>query len=566
MSIESFLMSALLLLFVTSLSVSFFKKIGLGSVLGLLIAGIIIGPNTPGPMMTNEVETLMHFTELGVVLFLFMIGLEMRPKKLWAMRREVFGFGSLQIILCGGALALYAMTFASSWKSAVLIGLTLSLSSTAFVLQILQERAEMTMPYGKASFAVLLMQDLAVVPLLALVPLLSQSGTLTKNHSFLEQLMIIFAMLGGVFVLGRYILPFVLDRLVKELNKEGFFLSVMLAVVFSAWAMEYVGLSMALGAFMMGMLLSTSVYSYQIQAYIEPFKGVLMSLFFVSVGMSIDIATIAKDAHIFAIHVGAIVLIKATVIFFLALIFKFTKDVAVKIAFFLSQSGEFGFVIFGAAKSLGVISSYTFVIGIGIISFTMLLTPLLTKIGDFVSQKYVKEEDKDDDNAPSRKEDISHVVVAGYGRVGYMISLMLEKTGIPFIVFDQSIKRVRFGRENNHNIFFGHADDIKFLESLHITGALLVVVTVGEEKISRKIVSVIKTNYPSVKVVVRAKDIDDADAIISMGANWAVPEVAEGSIFFGKGVLREMGVSEDSIKILTEELRAGDYQILRGKN
>ncbi|MDD3462074.1 MAG: NAD-binding protein [Sulfurospirillaceae bacterium] len=147
-----------------------------------------------------------------------------------------------------------------------------------------------------------------------------------------------------------------------------------------------------------------------------------------------------------------------------------------------------------------------------------------------------------------------------------MISLMLEKTGIPFIVFDQSIKRVRFGRENNHNIFFGHADDIKFLESLHITGALLVVVTVGEEKISRKIVSVIKTNYPSVKVVVRAKDIDDADAIISMGANWAVPEVAEGSIFFGKGVLREMGVSEDSIKILTEELRAGDYQILRGKN
>jgi len=373
-----FLLSTLFLLAIVSICVAISKKLGLGSILGLLLAGVIVGPHSPGPKITDEVETLMHFAELGVVLLLFLIGLGMKPKKLWSMRREVFGLGSSQIILSGVFLAAYVHFFIhKEWNISLLLGLTLALSSTAFVMQILQERGEIVSRYGSTSFAILLMQDLAIVPLLAMVPLLSNNGALGGDTPLYQQAIFVTIMLAVVIGFGRIIVPYTLDKLASEGNREAFTFLVMFSVVLAAWAMESAGLSMALGAFLMGMTLSDSKYHFQIEAHIEPFKGVLMSLFFVAVGMSIDIGMIADKPLLIAQHVFVIMLVKIVSIFMLAMIFGNTKSDSIRISFLLSQSGEFGFVLFGAAKVLGVIDSSLFIIGLSVISISMLLTPFM---------------------------------------------------------------------------------------------------------------------------------------------------------------------------------------------
>lgn len=254
---DFFLLSALVLLAVTAIMVTISKHMGLGSILGLLIAGIIVGPHTPGPIVTSEVETLRHFTEFGVVLLLFVIGLEMQPAKLWSMRKEVFGLGSLQVIASGVVLGLYMNFFVESIGVAMLLGFTLALSSTAFVMQILQDKGKLNTEHGKNAFAILLLQDLAVVPLLAVLPLLSTQQQ-TVDSSWWKTLIDVLAMFALLIAFGRYIIPKALDKVAKQRNKDAFLLLTLLSVVLSAYLMKHAGLSMALGAFLMGMFLSTS--------------------------------------------------------------------------------------------------------------------------------------------------------------------------------------------------------------------------------------------------------------------------------------------------------------------
>ncbi|HBG94516.1 MAG TPA: portal protein, partial [Chromatiaceae bacterium] len=284
---KSFVYSATLLLVVSAIAVALFRHFGLGSILGLLVAGILI--NAIGPSITSHVEDLRHFTELGVVLLLFVIGLEMYPRRLWEMRRALFGLGTLQILTAGLALAFYFRLFVDDWPIAILIGLSLALSSTALVLQLLHDQGEIATHHGQTSFAVLLMQDLAVVPMIALMPVLVEHGPLPSGPSFWEQLGVIGLMLGLVLLCGRYLVPYVLDLMARKHNQEAFFLVVMSSVFIAAWAMDMAGMSMALGAFLMGIMLSGSRYSVQIGASVEPHKGLLMSLFFVAVGMSVDL-------------------------------------------------------------------------------------------------------------------------------------------------------------------------------------------------------------------------------------------------------------------------------------
>ena len=266
MHLDSFIVSALVLLAVTSVAVALFRHLGLGSMLGLLVAGMVVGPHSPGPYVTAHVEDVRNFTELGVVLLLFVIGLEMKPSRLWALRRDLFGLGSLQILLTGLAITFYASLGVESWKTALLIGLTLSLSSTAFVMQLLHDRGEFTSRHGTGAFAVLLMQDLSVVPLLALVPLLSDISPFASSVPLWEQLLILGGMFALLWVFGLRVVPFALDWLARHDNREAFLLVVLLAVFLAAWAMHQAGISMALGAFIMGMLLSGSRYNVQIRA------------------------------------------------------------------------------------------------------------------------------------------------------------------------------------------------------------------------------------------------------------------------------------------------------------
>ena len=562
MSNVHLLSSALYLFVVATILVTISKKLGLGSILGLLLAGVIVGPYSPGPILTKEVELVRHITEFGVVLLLFVIGLEMQPKKLWSMRKEVFGLGSAQILISGFFIFLYLIYYTTSLQVAILISLTFALSSTAFVMQILQEKGELYSPMGKSSFSILLMQDLAVVPLLALVPILADTGNLTDGHAIWQQILIAISLILVLLGFGKYIIPKILDYLAINKNREAFFFSVILSVVFAAWAMEYAGLSMALGAFIMGMILSSSKYHYQIHANVEPYKGLLMTLFFVAVGMSIDLNAMMEDPIILIQHLFVIMGIKILILFLIMLFMGYTRSNAISVSFLLAQSGEFGFVLFGAAKALGVISDEMFVAAVTIISFSMLLTPLLVKISEKLSIKF--------DNTPIEiksayvpQEEWNGVFIVGYGRVGRLIATMLDHAKVPFIAFDIDVNRVEVGQKEGRAVYYGELDDFEFLSNIGLSRANAVIVTVDNHHSASKIVSHIRSLSPSLKILARTKNMKTRDALLTHGASWAMPESSEGSLRLGEETLLNLGMIKEDVNELLSYFRKDDYETIR---
>lgn len=564
MHLETFITSALMVLIATSVAVAVFKHFGLGSILGLLVAGIAVGPYSGGPYVTENVEDVRHFTELGVVLLLFLIGLEMKPTKLWAMRREVFGLGLLQILLSGSVIGAYFYLFEPSWAGALLIGMTFALSSTAMVLQMLQESGEITSRHGSASFAVLLMQDLAIVPLLAIVPILSTTSELSDEPLW-QQIGIVVGMLALIGVFGRFVLPVALDQLSRRGNKEGFLLVVLLAVFLAAWTMHYAGISMALGAFIMGMLLSGSNYRIQVQALIEPYKGMLMSLFFVAVGMSIDLEALAQNPGLFVQHIIVIISLKFIVLIGLALAFGFAKDKAVRIALLLSQSGEFGFVLFGSAKALQVISDETFVLAVGVISVSMAVTPLMLKASD-IAGRYIAKKQPDakietDIEIPSENSS-GRVVIGGFGRVGFTVATLLKEKGVPFIAFDTNPNHIAKGQEFGMPAYYGDIGDAHLLEAVHLRDASLVVMTIDHTPSALRAIHHIRTDYPDVPIISRAKDLHACEELLEAGATHAFPEAMESSLHLGGETLKMINHGEHEVEQLLDSVREAGYKSL----
>jgi glutathione-regulated potassium-efflux system protein KefB len=565
MDLDSFMVSAVILLAATSVAVALFKHLGLGSVIGLLVAGIVVGPYSPGPYVTTHVDDVRRFTELGVVLLLFVIGLDMKPRQLWALRSQVFGLGSLQILVSGAAIGAYALTYAASWKTALLDGLSLALSSTAFVMQLLQERGEVASRHGKTAFGILLMQDLAIVPLLALVPFLSETHVLSRGLPLWEQLSVVVGMLLLLWSFGRYVVPFALERLVRQNNREAFALVIMLAVFLSAWATHEAGLSMALGAFLMGMLLSGSRFSLQIQAHVEPFKGLLLSLFFVAVGMSVDIGAIVAHPLEFSGRVMAILGIKILVLLALCLAFGLARSVALRVTFLLAQSGEFGFVIFGSAKALGVITDLTFAISVGVISVSMLLTPLLIRLGDRLARRQEsREADTGTLSHDLKGEDSGvRVIIGGYGRVGHTVAVLLHGSGVPFIAFDSNPVRVAQGQQDGFRVFYGDIGDPQLLVAAHVERVDLVIVTVDDVSTALRAVSHIRTDYPRVSVIARARDLACSGLLVDAGATLALPEALEASLRLGAAALEALGITSDDVEELLRSARKEDYALIR---
>lgn len=565
MELDTFVLSAVLLLIAASIAVALFKHLGLGSVLGLLVAGIIVGPHSPGPQVTAHVEDVRRFTELGVVLLLFLIGLEMKPGRLWALRRDVFGLGSLQILISGIAIAAYVTLYQTSWKTSLLIGLTLALSSTAFVMQLLQERGEIASRHGTTAFAVLLMQDLAIVPLLALVPILSTTGALSSEIPLWEQILIVIGMLGLVWGFGRYLVPFALERLARQNNREGFFMVVMLAVFIAAWAMHQAGLSMALGAFMMGMLLSETRYSMQIQALVEPYKGLLMSLFFVAVGMSIDLQAIAAQPALFAQHTLVIVVIKLVVLFLLALAFGLPRNVASRLAFMLAQGGEFGFVLFSSAKALNVIDDATFILAIGVISVSMLATPVLVRIGDALARRAEQQQpvgEKYHYHAETGTPG-ARVILGGYGRVGHTVATLLQRSGVPFLAFDTNPANVARGKADGFPVYYGDIGDLELLTAAGAQNATLVVLTIDHGPTALRAVSHLRNAYPNLPIIARARDLKAAGDLLQAGATQAFPEAIESSLALGANALNMVGVAVENVDLLLQGVRKENYDLVR---
>lgn len=564
MHLDNFIVSALLLLAVTAVAVALFRHLGLGSVLGLLVAGIVVGPHSPGPYVTAHVEDVRHFTELGVVLLLFVIGLEMKPSRLWSLRRELFGLGTLQILLGGLAIALYASMSVESLGTALLIGLTLALSSTAFVMQLLQERGEFASRHGRGAFAVLLMQDLSVVPLLALVPLLSDTAAITHDIPLWEQLLILGGMFAVLWLFGLRVVPFALDWLARHDNREAFLLVVLLAVFLAAWAMHQAGLSMALGAFIMGMLLSGSRYHMQISSRIEPYKSLLMSLFFVAVGMSIDLGELSERPLELAAHTAVLIGIKIAVLFPLALAFGYSRADSVRMTFLLAQAGEFGFVLFGSALVLEVIDEAAFIMAVGVISLSMLITPLLVRAGDRLAG-WLEGKRSGSQGLPGEVLEVPErsVLIGGYGRMGHTIATLLQASGIPFVAFDTHPDRVEQGRTYGHRVLYGDISDPELLAAAHAERATLVVLTIDHSATALRTVSHLRNTYPRVPVIVRARDLEASAHLLQAGATQAFPEAIEASLRLGAEALQMAGASADSVDLLMQGVRNRGYELVR---
>jgi glutathione-regulated potassium-efflux system ancillary protein KefC len=562
MSNDDLLSSALYLFAVAAILITLSKRLGLGSILGLLIAGIIVGPFSPGPILTENVSSVRHITEFGVVLLLFVIGLEMQPQKLWSMRKEVFGLGSAQILVSGFLIFLYATLYAESWEVALLVSLTFALSSTAFVMQILQEKGIVYSVEGKTSFSILLMQDLAVVPLLALVPIVAINGSITSNEPIWKEILIAISSITALILFGKYLVPKLLDYLAKHQNKDAFFFSVLTSVIFAAWAMEKAGLSMSLGAFIMGMVLSSSKYHYQIRAYIEPYKGLLMALFFVAVGMSIDLKEMMNNPFILLQHLVVIMGIKIVALFAIMVFVGYKRSTAISVSFLLAQSGEFGFVVFGAMKAVGAINNEIFIAGITIVSFSMLITPLVVKLSEKLAVKC--------DTTPIEiksayipETQSQSVVIAGYGEVGRLTATMLEHANVPFVAFDNDAKRVELGEKEGRAVYYGELSHLDFITRIGLEKAQTVIVTIENHHTAANIVSHLRNEYPALRILSRTRNMITRDLLIKHGVSWAMPESSEGALRLAAETLLGIGRTREEVIDILTYFRKNDYETIK---
>ncbi|MEE8612811.1 MAG: monovalent cation:proton antiporter-2 (CPA2) family protein [Nitrospirales bacterium] len=550
------LLAFVVLLLIAVIVLPFFKRLGLGSVLGFLTAGAIVGPW--GLELVARVETIRHFSEFGVVFLLFVIGLELSPSKLWVMRRAVFGLGTLQIVVTGLCIAVYAWFFGISWNIALVAGFGLALSSTAIGLQILTERGEMTSPYGQSSFAILIMQDIAVVPLLALVPLFGVKLAAEGEPFGLAALKVL-AVLGGVIVFVRFLLQPALRYMATSRTHEGFVGAVLLTVLGSAWLMEQVHLSPALGAFLTGLLLSDSEYRHQIEAVVEPFRGYLLGLFFISIGMSIDFGLLTEKGLIILGHVGGLLLIKALVLYGLCRAFRYSTISSIRVALLLPQCGEFGFVLFGVALASGVMDEVLFQHFLLLIAATMAVTPLLIPVSSFLTARLgkPKEEAREAESPP---DDIhNHVLLAGFGRGGEMLASMLQNSQVPYTALDNDPEKVARGRARGFQVYYGDASQPNVLQATMAGKAKLAVVTLNHPESVEKAVAAIRYLYPGLPILARAKDLAHSEALKKAGATKTVLEFIETSLVAGRTMLLESGVAQDQVNELIHNYRRDDY-------
>ncbi len=533
------------------------RRLGVGSVLGYLAAGAAIGPWALG--LVTTVETVRHVAEFGVVFLLFLIGIEMKPRRLWTMRRQVFGMGGAQVLLTGGVLGGIAWLMEVPPPAAVIVGLGLALSSTAMGLQVLAERRELNSTAGRATFAVLLLQDLSVPVLLTLVPLLaSDAGDLGGDIGLavLEGGGILAAALIG----GRLLLHPVLRLVARARTAEVFTAFALLIVLGMAWLMELAGLSMALGAFLAGLLLADSEFRHQVEADILPFRGLLLGLFFMAVGMGIDFGLLAADwPKVLAIVVG-LMAIKALIMAPLGKLFGLTLPDAVKSAGLLSQSGEFAFVLFSLAVAQGVIADAVSQMLVLAVSLSMALTPPVVALAARMAGRLGGAADLPaGEDAPALDEGEGHVIIAGFGRVGQTVAALLDGVGRPYVAFDLDLDKVREGRERGFTVYYGDASRPEVLRAAHADRASVVTVTMDDAAAVARTVAQIRMQHPDLPIHARARDLAHGRSLRGAGASASVPETLEASLYLGRSTLTACGVGVEDIRAVIGGFRADDY-------
>jgi CPA2 family monovalent cation:H+ antiporter-2 len=557
---SDYLLDVLIFLAAMIVVVPVFQRLKLSPILGYLAAGMLIGPY--GFALIGETKAAETLASFGVVFLLFMIGLELSFRRLRTLGAKVFGLGSMQVILSGFVIALVAYSLGLGIYSAVIIGCGLALSSTAFVLQLLDERGERATRFGLTTFSILLLQDLAVVPILIFVTLLGAPET-----SLLETLGLVTlkgaAAILAVFLFGRYLLRPLFQMITKTRSVELFVSATLLTVLGMAWVMSLAGLSMELGALLAGLLLAETEYRHQIKADIKPFRGILLGLFFMTIGMAIDIRFILDTWVNIALIVVGLLLGKTIITSVVCKIVGTPFTVSLRTGLALSQGGEFGFVIFGAALTLGLLSQNVAQVLMAVIALSMIATPALFYVGKRLAAGIAKRSDAEKENIYSEVEDVqNHILIAGFGRVGQTVAKVLSDMGISYVALDIDQDRVRNCRKKELSVFYGDASRIHVLESAGAGRAKAAIITIDDTDSASHAVKALRDTYPDLPIFVRARDRKHMQRLEKAGASAVVSEAAESSLQLGSIVLHSLDISTDEIASLIEEYREDDYSKL----
>lgn len=519
-------------------AVPIFRRLKLGGVLGYLAAGLAIGPW--GLQLITEVENIMHFAELGVVLLLFVIGLELQPSRLWVLRKSVFGLGGAQVGATALLLGLAGSACGLAWQAALVMGLALAMSSTAFVLQVLAERRELTTRHGRSAFAILLFQDLAVIPLLALVPLLGNpAGAQATQPPWLSALIAV-GVIAGVVIGGRLLLRPVLQVIAGSKMPEIFTAAALLVVIGVSLLMAGVGLSTSLGAFLAGVLLADSEFRHELEANIEPFKGLLLGLFFITVGMSVDVGLLASSPLSVAGAVLGLMAAKAAVLLVLARISGQGWASARSLAVSLSQGGEFAFVLFNLAAGSAVMPAAQVDFLVLVVSVSMALTPLALLATDALSRRMAPPTQAREFDAIDEGD--SQVVIAGFGRVGQIVGRILLGRRIPFTALDISPEQVETVRRFGNKVYFGDASRLDLLTAARTDRARIFVLAIDDVEASLRTAETVRRHFPQVKLYARARNRFHAHRLMDLGAELIERETLLGSLELAQHVLQGLGV------------------------
>ena len=541
-------------------AVPVFRLLGLSAVLGYLAAGVAIGPS--GLSLVEDPQTIATVAELGVVLLLFIIGLELKLSHLWEMKRDIFGLGFAQLTvttLCLGGAA-YAIGF--SPQASFVTGAAVALSATAIALQMLGERNDLQTPYGQRSFAILLFQDLSVVPLLAILPLLA-SRAAAEHGSFLDRLLAVGeAMLGiaAVVLIGRYGLNPFFRILARSGAREVMTASALLVVLGAALLMQEVGLSMAMGAFLAGLLLAESNFRHQLEADIEPFRGMLLGLFFMSVGMSIDLALVREQWLLLAVAAPAVVLGKTMLIAVLSKLFGASWRDGLRSGTLLCTAGEFAFVLLPVAMALGLMSPAEAQPVTALAAITMLLGPILsTVVEKFLSNRREGEVQPEQNALPGHDGELeSRVLVIGFGRFGQIVNQVLLAQGIQATVIDKDVERIRDAGRFGLQVYYGDGTRLDVLRAAGAEKAEMICICIDEQESMTKIIEIIHENFQNARSFVRAFDRIHAIELMNLDVDYQIREVFESAIVFGRAALEELGTDPEAAAAAANDVRKRD--------
>jgi monovalent cation:proton antiporter-2 (CPA2) family protein len=569
MNLNQFLLGALVYLAATVISAPLAKRLGLGSVLGFLLAGATLGPSVLG-LIGGEGETVKHFAEFGVIVMLFLVGLELEPTKLWSLRRQIFGLGLLQVLATTMILWPMAFILTHEWREGLVIGVVLAMSSTAIVLQSLEERGVLKTPVGQSTFSVLLFQDISVIPILALLPLLAvslphsviASTSMISTLPAIIQAICIIGVVASIMLSGRFLMK-PLFRLVAETGAREIFVAfALLLVVGITLLMGLIGLSAALGTFLAGVVLADSEYRHELELDLQPFKGLLLAIFFISVGSGIDFRMMAQSPLILALCLFGFIALKFATQLALARMFRMAWPDATRFAFSLSQGSEFGFVLVGIALALGLLSAQSAALLTALIVLSMAIAPLLMIFDDKVIQPRLgaREAKREADVIETHGVD---AIIAGHGRFGMTIGRVLTAQGLRTAHLDHDPSQVDVLRKFGMKVFYGDALRIDLLEAAGAREAKILIIAIDEREKATELVRLAQIHFPALKLFVRAYDRTHVIELLKLGVDHFYREVFGSSMSLVQDALVALGKKPAEAEKVVELFRKHDEKFMR---